>query len=178
MPVPHFPSGNPNRSWTFANFVNWINSQYPGGGQQFINWIRNNNTVPPPYALNLNSRTFGPGGFGSNNTAYAWFSTWFAQEIVGKGIATKLGQGIQGGSQLIPKALKGAGEGIGQTPGAKLLTNPLSILGDFLTQRSLWVRIAEGVLGAGFLVIAAAKIGGNSQVGKTAQAIGSKVKIL
>jgi hypothetical protein len=178
MAAPHYPSGTPGQSWTFNDLANWIDSKYPGGGQQFIDWIRNNNTVPPPYKLNLNSRTFGPGGFGSNNTAYAWFTTWFAQEVVGKGIATNLGKGIQGGAQLIPKALKGAAKGIGDIPGRNILTNPLEALGSFLTQRSLWIRVAEGILGGALVIVAVSKLGGESKIGRAATKAGKAAFLL
>lgn len=177
MPLPHFPSGNPDQSWTFREIINWINSIEPGQGQKFINWVRTHNDVPPPYKLNLNSRTFGPGGFGLTNTAYSWFSVWLAQDVIGPKLGKVISKGITSGGKDIPKELQGAGEGIGAA-GGSLLQNPLAALGQFLTQRSLWVRIAEGVIGTAFIIVAVAKLGGSSQAGKAATKVGKAVKIL
>ena len=172
MAVPHYPSGTPSRSWTFANFRDWANARSPGAGDEFIAWVRANNDVPAQYSLNLNSSTFGPGGLGSNNTAAAWFATWIAQAIVGPAIGAKLQEGVQAGAGLIPKALKGVAEGIGQVPGAKALSG-LDAIGNFfsqLGQANTWIRIGEVLLGIVLIGIGLARITG------TQNAVSSIVK--
>lgn len=160
MSLPHFPSGKPNHSWTFANFRDWINSREAGLGDQFIAWVQANNDVPPPYVFDINSSTFGPGGFGSNNTAFAWFNVWFAQAVVGPAIGAKLKEGIQKGAKLIPKALKGTAQGIGDVPGAKALSG-LDAIGAFfssLGEANTWLRVGEVALGLILIAVGVAKL--------------------
>jgi len=179
MSLPKYPAGKPSQKWTFEELVNWANQvMQPGAGDQFIAWVRANNNVPAPYVLDVNKNTFGPGGFGANNTAYAWFTTWVAQGVVGPALGEKLREGIKSGTVLIPKALKGAAEGIGQVPGAQLLSSPWGAFANFLTSRSLWIRIAEGVLGGAFILIALTELGGNTKIGHAATKAGKAVKLL
>ena len=162
MAQPHYPPGTPSQSWTFANFRNWANAREAGAGDQFIAWVRANNDVPPPYSLNLNSKTFGPGGFGSNNTAADWFSAWIADAIIGPAVGQKLQEGIQAGAGLIPKALTGTAQGIGKVPGASTLTG-LDAIGGFFNQigqANTWIRVGEAILGIVLIGVGIARITG------------------
>lgn len=53
-----------------------------------------------------------------------------------------------------------------------------SNIGNFITGRSLWIRVSEGILGGALILIAVSKLGGNSRVGQAATSVARKVKIL
>jgi hypothetical protein len=83
----------------------------------------------------------------------------------------------------IAGALIGAG---GQSPAAAVANSSttltgLAAIGDFfqrLTQGATWIRIAEGILGLGLIIVGLAKLASGTAVGKAAARAGKAAAIL
>lgn len=171
MPTPHQRAPTLTNKSTFATVKDWVDFHQPGDGNKFIAWVQMEGDKLHYGPLHLDSAAYGPP---PANKAVGWLGGWLLITKVGPDLGGLIGTGIQGGTQAIPKELTGTAEGIGTVSPATLWQQFLQAF----TARALWVRIAEGILGGGLIVVAFAKLGGNSKVGQTATKVGKAVKLL
>lgn len=167
------PTGPPqiSKNSDFAEFADWLDFYEPGLGEQFIAWVPAHSTTPD-VPVQLHSATYGKP---PHNSAYSWFSVWFAQAEIGPAIGGTIAKGIGGISSKIPGALQAAGQGIGQVPGAKAI-GQLS-LSDFLgrlSQASTWIRVGEVLLGLALIIVGLAKLTGTGEIAKQAAKVAAK----
>lgn len=161
MPTPHQNAPKLTRTSTFATVKDWVDAHKPGAGDTFISYIQALGERRGYGQVDLNSDTYGPP---PNNKAVNWLAGWLLIGNLEPELGKLIAGGIAGAARDIPKELAAAGQGIGKL-------SPGSIWQDVvaqLTARSLWVRIAEGILGLALIIIGVARLGGTSAPVRTA----------
>lgn len=89
---------------------------------------------------------------------------------------------VQGLDTALSAGLGGAGTALGQVPGAAAKgaqnayedLNPsqwLNKLGNVISSRGFWVRVAEGVLGLALVLVAVAELGKGTAMGNTVKKV-------
>jgi hypothetical protein len=139
--VPVIPLGGANQSLGY--YENLFTTKYgPSAGAGYVAYAEANPGLTPEQAANN-----------------------YLETILVKGLDTGLATGVGG-----------AGTALGQIPGAAAKgastvyqnLNPaqwLNKIGNFLSSRGTWVRIAEGVLGLALVLVAVGELGKGTAVG-------------
>lgn len=98
----------------------------------------------------------------------------FLDTALGKALAKNIGGTGKLLGELPAAAAKGA-----ENAYAKL--SPLAAVGDFLsrlTSANTWLRVAEVLLGTALIIVALAKLAGDTPIGRTAAKVGKAAMIL
>lgn len=114
-------------------------------------------------------------------TALQAYSAWLVS-TVGRDMLKVVGEAIGPEQAKIDEQFgEGTASGLGKVashiPGLPALAGIADFLGR-LTQANTWIRIAEALLGVGLLIVAVAKLAGNTAIGRTAAKAGKAAMIL
>jgi hypothetical protein len=167
---------------TFTDIAAYLDIQHAGYGTRFLSWVQKHNTVKAPF--NPDSDTFGSG---PDTRAINWLAAWLLFGDIGPNIGKTIAGGIEkSGTAITTQILPGFAKGVGESPGASALAGAGNLVSgagitgflQSLTARSLWVRIAEGIIGGALIIIAVSKLAGDTSVGRAATKAGKVVRLL